>query len=64
MDSFYFNMIMLEIDGHIKAGDLHAAIEGYEKLTKIYERLDVDRQQELVQTVAGMAQRLGLGVTA
>lgn len=60
MDSFYFNMIMIEIDGNIKAGDLHAAIEGYEKLTKIYERLDVERQQQLVQTVTGMAQRLGV----
>ncbi len=62
MDGYYFNMIMIELDRHLKNGDMEAAIESYEKLTGTYERLDEERQQKLVKAVMGMAKRLGLEV--
>jgi hypothetical protein len=60
MDSYYFNTVMLELDAAIKAGDMETAIQSYEKLTKIYQRLDVEQQQALIQTVTAMAKRVGL----
>jgi len=59
MDAYYFNMVMMELDGHLKAGEFEAAIGSYEKLTRVYVRLDQDKQQELVNVVSGMARRMG-----
>jgi hypothetical protein len=64
MDGFYFNMVMIELDGYVKTNDLENAIASYEKLTRIYERLDPERQQQLVQAVTGMARRLGMEAMA
>jgi outer membrane protein assembly factor BamD (BamD/ComL family) len=62
MDSYYFNMIMIELDGHLKDGNMESAIRSYEKLTGTFERLDIERQQQLVTAVIGMAKRIGLEV--
>jgi hypothetical protein len=62
MDSYYFNMIMLELDEHLKAGDMDAAIHSYEKLTGTFSRLDVTQQDQLVTAVTAMARRIGLEV--
>ncbi len=60
MDTYYFNMVMLEFDGHMKAHDLEAAIASYEKLTGVYGRLDVEKQEQLATTIAALATRLGV----
>ncbi|MDD9954131.1 MAG: hypothetical protein OXR66_07395 [Candidatus Woesearchaeota archaeon] len=60
MDNYYFNMIMIELDHHLKAEDMHGAINAYEKLVGTFERLDRESQQQLVQTVSAMAKRLGV----
>jgi PKD repeat protein len=60
MDSYYFNTVMIELDTAIKAGDLETAIQSYEKLTKIYERLSAEQQEALIHTVTAMAKRVGL----
>lgn len=64
MDVFYFNMITIEMDGHIKEGDIEAAISSYEKLLGTYDRLDPARQKELVERVTALGNRLGMGVGA
>jgi hypothetical protein len=60
MDTYYFNMVMLEFDGHMKAHDLDAAIASYEKLTGVYGRLDIEQQNQLASTIAALATRLGV----
>lgn len=60
MDAYYFNMVMIELDEHMKAGDMENAIACYEKLNRIYEHLDAQRQEQLVQTVMAMGKRLGV----
>jgi hypothetical protein len=62
LDSFYFNLVMLELDSSLKQGDMHQAIEAYEKLTGTFSRLDPEQQNQLVNVVHGLAQRLGLEV--
>jgi hypothetical protein len=64
MDTYYFNMVMIELDQHIKAGDMAAAIQSYEKLTGVYTHLDAPEQQRLVSTVTALGHRLGLGVNS
>ena len=55
---------MLELDGHLKTGQMEEAISSYEKLTKIFERLDQERQEQLIAVVSNMGKRMGLGVHA
>lgn len=64
LDEYYFNLVMLELDGHVKAGELEEAIRSYEKLTRIFERLDPQRQGQLINTVVVLGRRLGLEVPA
>jgi hypothetical protein len=61
MDAYYFNIVMIELDGHLRAGDMESAIGAYEKLVGTFERLDEERQEQLVQTVTAIAHRLGAG---
>ncbi len=60
MDAYYFNMVMIELDEHLKLGDMELAIDAYEKLLGTFERLDDERQQQLVAVVTRMAERLGV----
>jgi len=60
MDSYYFNMIMIELDGHVRAGDMQNAITSYEKLIGTFERLESDEQKQLVDTITALAKRLGV----
>jgi hypothetical protein len=60
MDAYYFNIVMLELDSNLKANMLDEAIASYEKLTKVYERLDPERQQQLIAAVTGIARRIGI----
>ncbi len=60
MDTYYFNIVMLEFDGHLKAHDLESAIASYEKLTSVYGRLDIAEQEQLASTIAALASRLGV----
>lgn len=60
MDTYYFNMVMLEFDGHMKAHDLESAIASYEKLTGVYGRLDIADQEKLAITISALATRLGV----
>jgi outer membrane protein assembly factor BamD (BamD/ComL family) len=62
MDAYYFNMVMIELDSNLKSGDMHSAILSYEKLTKVFERLDIERQNQLVSVISAMGRRLGMGV--
>jgi len=64
MDAYYFNTVMLELDGHMKAGDLESAILAYEKLTGIYTRLGPKEQANLATVVSALGRRIGAGVTA
>jgi hypothetical protein len=60
MDSYYFNLIMIELDGHIRAGELEAAIRSYEKLTGVYARMGPAQQEKLIAAVTAIGRRLGL----
>lgn len=64
MDEYYFSIVMIELDAHLKANDMDAAIHSYEKLTGTYARLDAEHQQQLVTAVTAMARRIGLEVHA
>jgi hypothetical protein len=63
MDTYYFNIVMIELDTCLKANDHEGAIAAYEKLLGTFERLDLGQQDLLIQTVAGLGRRLGLEVT-
>ncbi len=64
MDTYYFNIVMIELDRCLKVDDHEGAIIAYEKLLGTFERLDVEQQNQLIQTVVGLGRRLGLEVSA